>query len=103
MKELPNILIQEEKEMFAPCQNDPDVLATIHNDAVRTRAIAHITDIITKPLLSTLIQRLELNEIRKIQLQSQLDSLKTELKTELNDMSEQERANFFDTAGVELD
>ncbi|KAK0174369.1 hypothetical protein PV327_010146 [Microctonus hyperodae] len=75
MKELPEILVQEEEEVAKPCEKNPDMLAVIHNDAVRTRALVHITDIITKPLIEMFKQRIELNTMRNIFLGQQLKKL----------------------------
>ncbi|KAK0160338.1 hypothetical protein PV328_007761 [Microctonus aethiopoides] len=79
MKELPEILVQEEEEVAKPCEKNPDVLAVIHNDAVRTRALVHIADIITKPLIEMFEQRIKLNTMRNIFLQDQLMKLEMEL------------------------
>lgn len=75
MTDLPKILIQEEEDMAENCQGHPDVLASIHNDAVRTRALAHITDIVTKPLLLTFEKRIAWNEMRATYLQKRLQDL----------------------------
>ncbi|XP_048505004.1 lys-63-specific deubiquitinase BRCC36-like isoform X2 [Athalia rosae] len=75
MTELPKILVQEEEDSAETCKDHPDLLATIHNNAVHTKALAHITDIITRPLLSTFEKRLALNKMRIIYLQRQLEEL----------------------------
>lgn len=80
MKELSEILVQEEEEVAKPSEKNPDVLAVIHNDAVRTRALVHITDIITKPLIEMFEQRIKLNTMRNIFLQDQLMKLEIELE-----------------------
>jgi hypothetical protein len=42
---------------------------------VRTRALVHITDIITKPLIQTFEKKIALNKLRTIHLQKQLQEL----------------------------
>uniref|UniRef100_V9IHV7 BRCA1/BRCA2-containing complex subunit 3 n=1 Tax=Apis cerana TaxID=7461 RepID=V9IHV7_APICE len=44
-------MVQEEEEMAETYKDQQDILASIHNNAVRTRTLVHITDIITKPLV----------------------------------------------------
>ncbi|XP_015586310.1 lys-63-specific deubiquitinase BRCC36 [Cephus cinctus] len=75
MTDLPKILVQEEEDTAESCRNHPDILASIHNNAVRTRALAHITDIVTKPLLLTFEERIALNKIRAAHLRRQLQDL----------------------------
>ncbi|XP_077268467.1 lys-63-specific deubiquitinase BRCC36 [Temnothorax americanus] len=75
MTDLSKILVQEEEDMAETCKDHPDVLASIHNDAVRTRALVHITDIITKPLVQTFEKRIALNKLRTIHLRRQLQEL----------------------------
>ncbi|KAF7989251.1 hypothetical protein HCN44_007848 [Aphidius gifuensis] len=74
MVELPKILVEEEEKS---CGKHPDILASILNDAVKTRALIHITDTITKPLLQTFENRIKLNKIRAEYLRKQLSELKT--------------------------
>ncbi|KZC09662.1 Lys-63-specific deubiquitinase BRCC36 [Dufourea novaeangliae] len=75
MTELPKILVQEEEEMAETCKDNRDILASIHNNAVRTRTLVHITDIITKPLVSTFEKRIALNKLRAAHLRRQLQEL----------------------------
>ncbi|XP_076626214.1 lys-63-specific deubiquitinase BRCC36 [Colletes latitarsis] len=75
MTDLPKILVQEEEEMAETCKNHQDILASIHNNAVRTRTLVHITDIITKPLVLTFQKRIALNKLRAALLQRQLQEL----------------------------
>ncbi|XP_011154578.1 lys-63-specific deubiquitinase BRCC36 isoform X2 [Harpegnathos saltator] len=76
MTDLSKILVQEEEDMAETCKDHPDVLATIHNNAVRTRALIHITDIITKPLIQTFEKRIALNKLRAAHLRSKLEELR---------------------------
>ncbi|XP_076290615.1 lys-63-specific deubiquitinase BRCC36 isoform X3 [Lasioglossum baleicum] len=75
MTELPKILVQEEEEMAGECTDNQDILASIHNNAVRTRTLIHITDTITKPLILTFQKRIALNKLRVAHLQRQLQEL----------------------------
>ncbi|XP_046420961.1 lys-63-specific deubiquitinase BRCC36 [Neodiprion pinetum] len=75
MTDLPKILVQEEEDSAEACKNHPDLMATIHNRAVHTRALAHITDIVTRPLVSIFETRLALNKTRATFLQKQLAEL----------------------------
>lgn len=75
MTDLLKILVQEEEEMAETYQNHQDILANIHNTAVRTRSLVHITDIITKPLVLTFEKRIALNKLRAAHLQRQLQEL----------------------------
>ncbi|XP_066601551.1 lys-63-specific deubiquitinase BRCC36-like [Prorops nasuta] len=75
MVDLPKILVQEEEDTAEACRNHPDMLASIHNDAVRTRALVHITDIITKPLLLTFQKRIALNNLFAEYLQNKFQIL----------------------------
>ncbi|XP_076654103.1 lys-63-specific deubiquitinase BRCC36 isoform X1 [Halictus rubicundus] len=75
MTELPKILVQEEEEMAGECTDNQDILASIHNNAVRTRTLVHITDTITKPLILTFQKRIALNKLRVAHLQRQLQEL----------------------------
>lgn len=103
MTELPKILAQEEEDMAAGCRNHPDILVSIHNNAgkffflpctvkifsinilildefsVQTRALGHITDVITRPLVQTLYDRLKLNKERAEFLKQQVCDLKKQL------------------------
>ncbi|XP_063984487.1 lys-63-specific deubiquitinase BRCC36-like [Diachasmimorpha longicaudata] len=72
MIQLPRILDQEEENAADSCVNNTDPLATIYNDAVKTRQFAHITDIITRPLILSLESRIEMNRIRVNQLRKEL-------------------------------
>ncbi|XP_011312009.1 lys-63-specific deubiquitinase BRCC36 isoform X2 [Fopius arisanus] len=76
MIEVSRILIQEEESAADSCENITDILATIYNDAVKTRQFTHITDIITRPLIQTLESRLETNRTRAKQLRKELQLLK---------------------------
>ncbi|XP_008544350.1 lys-63-specific deubiquitinase BRCC36 [Microplitis demolitor] len=79
-KDLPKILVQEDDEVANRCENSSDPLATIHNNAVRTRALAHITDVVTKPLIEVLEQRLILNENYKTHLHKVKQKLLKEIQ-----------------------
>lgn len=75
MTDLPKILVQEEEEIAETCKDHQDILASIHNNAVRSRTLTHITDIITKPLVLAFEKRIELNKLRILHLQRQLQEL----------------------------
>ncbi|XP_054008603.1 lys-63-specific deubiquitinase BRCC36-like [Hylaeus anthracinus] len=75
MTDLPKILVQEEEEMAETCKDHHDILTSIYNNAVRTRTLAHITDIITKPLVLTFERRIALNKLRAAYLRKQLQEL----------------------------
>ncbi|XP_034188268.1 lys-63-specific deubiquitinase BRCC36 isoform X1 [Osmia lignaria lignaria] len=75
MTDLLKILVQEEEEMAKTYKNHQDILASIHNNAVRTRSLVHITDIITKPLVLTFEKRIALNKLRAAHLRRQLQEL----------------------------
>lgn len=75
MTDIPKILVQEEEDVAEICKGHPDILASIHNNAVRTRALVHITDIITKPLVQTFENRIALNRLRAAYLRRQLQEL----------------------------
>ncbi|XP_008202235.1 lys-63-specific deubiquitinase BRCC36 isoform X1 [Nasonia vitripennis] len=79
MIELPKILAQEEADMAEDCSNHPDILISIHNNAVQTRALGHITDVITRPLVQTLHERLKLNRLRAEFLKQQVTHLEGQL------------------------
>ncbi|KAK2577275.1 hypothetical protein KPH14_003412 [Odynerus spinipes] len=72
MTDIPKILVQEEEDATKACRNHPDILATIHNNAVKTRALLHITDIITRPLVVTFEKRIALNKLRVAHLRKQI-------------------------------
>ncbi|KAH0534233.1 lys-63-specific deubiquitinase BRCC36-like [Cotesia glomerata] len=80
LKDLPKILVLEDDEVGDNCINNSDPLAIIHNKAVRTRALAHITDIVTKPLIEMLEERLILNENYKAHLHKVKQKLLKELE-----------------------
>ncbi|OAD60196.1 Lys-63-specific deubiquitinase BRCC36 [Eufriesea mexicana] len=75
MTNLLKILVQEEEEMAESYKDHQDILASIHNNAVRTRTLVHITDIITKPLVLMFKKRIALNELRAAYLRRQLQEL----------------------------
>lgn len=75
MTDLIRIFVQEEEEIAETCKDQQDILVNIHNDAVRTRALVHITDIITKPLILTFEKRIALNKLRAAYLRKQLQEL----------------------------
>ncbi|XP_043272963.1 lys-63-specific deubiquitinase BRCC36-like [Venturia canescens] len=76
MTDVPRILVQEEEDTAESCKGHPDILASIHNDAVRTRALIHITDTITKPLIQALETRIEMNKIRAGLLRNRLEEMR---------------------------
>ncbi|XP_012273128.1 lys-63-specific deubiquitinase BRCC36 [Orussus abietinus] len=75
MTDLPKILVQEEEDMAEACEDHPDYLASIHNNAVRTRALAHVADIVTRPSVLTFQERIALNKVRAARLRRQLQEL----------------------------
>lgn len=76
MIDLPKILVQEEEDIAETCKDHSDIVTTIYNNAVRTRALIHITDIITKPLVLTLEKRIALNKLRATLLRRYLQEVK---------------------------
>ncbi|KAL2749736.1 lys-63-specific deubiquitinase BRCC36-like [Vespula maculifrons] len=72
MTDIPKILVQEEEDTAEACRDHPDIFATIHNNAVKTRALLHITDIITRPLVLTFETRIALNKLRAAHLRKQM-------------------------------
>jgi len=77
MTDVAKILIQEEEDTAESWKDHPDILASIHNDAVRTQALIHITDKITKPLIQTLESRIESNRLRAAHLRRTLTIMQT--------------------------
>ncbi|CAL7947572.1 unnamed protein product [Xylocopa violacea] len=75
MTDLLKILVQEEEEVAETYKDQQDILASIYNNAVRTRTLIHITDIITKPLVLTFEKRIALNKLRAAYLRRQLQEL----------------------------
>ncbi|KAK9301055.1 hypothetical protein QLX08_006401 [Tetragonisca angustula] len=75
MTDLLKLLVQEEEETAETFEDCQDILASIHNNAVRTRTLVHITDIITKPLVLMFKKRIALNKLRAAYLQRQLQEL----------------------------
>lgn len=51
------------------------------NFSVQTRALGHITDVITRPLVQTLYERLKLNRLRAEFLKQQVTHLEAQLGT----------------------
>ncbi|XP_014211487.1 lys-63-specific deubiquitinase BRCC36 [Copidosoma floridanum] len=82
MTELPKILAQEEEEMAEGTRNHPDLLVSIHNNAVQTRALGHVTDIITRPLVQTFYGRYESNLTKIDYLHKQIQHLERELQNQ---------------------
>ncbi|XP_033211452.1 lys-63-specific deubiquitinase BRCC36-like [Belonocnema kinseyi] len=80
MTDLPKILVQEEEELANVCRNHHDMLASIHNNAVLTRSLAHITDIVTRPLMNNLADRIALNKLRAAYLKRTLQELSEDEK-----------------------
>ncbi|XP_058807435.1 lys-63-specific deubiquitinase BRCC36-like [Phymastichus coffea] len=80
MTELPKILAQEEEDMAADCKNHPDILISIHNNAVQTRALEHVTDIVTKPLVQTFSKRLKSNNIQIEYLKNEIKKLRKQIE-----------------------
>lgn len=72
MAEIPPILVHEEEDTAKDCTDHPDILATIHNNAVKTLALLHITDIITRPLVLTFEKRIALNKLRAAHLHREI-------------------------------
>ncbi|XP_043578800.1 lys-63-specific deubiquitinase BRCC36-like [Bombus pyrosoma] len=75
MTDLLKLLVQEEDEMAETFKDHQDILANIYNNAVRTRTLVHITDIITKPLVLMFKKRIALNKLRAAYLRRQLQEL----------------------------
>lgn len=67
LTQLPTILKEEEDEAFkneAGESNTDDIINTQHNAAVRTIAIGHIVEKISRPMLEALVARNTINNIR---------------------------------------
>lgn len=67
LTQLPTILKEEEDEAFkneAGESNTDDIINTQHNAAVRTIAIGHIVEKISRPMLEALVARNAINNIR---------------------------------------
>ncbi|KAL7303806.1 hypothetical protein TKK_0003933 [Trichogramma kaykai] len=80
MVNLSKILAQEEEDMTVDSKRHPDRLTAIHNEAVQTRALGHVTDIVTRPLLQVFIERLKSNNNRVAYLKNHIEELKKELE-----------------------
>ncbi|XP_043464777.1 lys-63-specific deubiquitinase BRCC36-like [Leptopilina heterotoma] len=68
MASLPKILVQEEEELAEARKDHHDILASVYNNAVLTKSLAHITDMVTRPLMQTLTDRILLNKLRSLHL-----------------------------------
>ncbi|KAJ8679732.1 hypothetical protein QAD02_015519 [Eretmocerus hayati] len=73
---LSQILIQEEQDMAKGLERHPDFLTSIHNVIVQTKALGHVTDIVTRPLVQVILDRYKTNKSRLRHLQQQLAQLK---------------------------
>ncbi|XP_048589034.1 lys-63-specific deubiquitinase BRCC36 [Nematostella vectensis] len=80
---LPEILAKEEEEAFNKVKNSVDVITSVYNETVFTKAICQLTEVICGPLMQALENRLELNK-RRAQL------LKDKLRKELMEPQAQE-------------
>ncbi|CAH0555737.1 unnamed protein product [Brassicogethes aeneus] len=61
---LSRILIQEEVESYDVEDGNKDVLASLHNDAFKTMALAHIVSKVSRPLCDDLEERLKMTNLR---------------------------------------
>ncbi|XP_030031359.1 lys-63-specific deubiquitinase BRCC36 [Manduca sexta] len=83
LTQLPAILKQEEDEAFnnEVSQNETDdILTKQHNAAVRTIAIGHIVDKMSRPMLEALVARNELNSVRLKTLKQQHQQMMVKLE-----------------------
>lgn len=80
--ELPTILAQEELDTYksAMCNQDTDLITQIHNSAIFTKSICHITESVSIPLLQMLENRYTCNQQRLEQLKRQKRELEEQLR-----------------------
>jgi len=82
LTQLPTILKEEEDEAYnneAIQSEDDDIINRQHNAAVRTIAIGHIVDKMSRPMLEALVARNALNSIRLKALKKQHKEMMTKL------------------------
>ncbi|VVD03063.1 unnamed protein product [Leptidea sinapis] len=87
LTQLPKTLKEEEDEAFAleaGLDETDDIIIKQHNTAVRTMAIGHIVEKISRPMLEALVARNALNKIRVRALKKQHQ----ELMSKLDNMSD---------------
>ncbi|XP_046400408.1 lys-63-specific deubiquitinase BRCC36-like [Ischnura elegans] len=77
MVELPEILLQEEDEVYEATKRLPHLnqLAQLHNNAVYTKSLCHIAEVVQGPLLNALEQRHATNVKRCEELRSEMKHL----------------------------
>ena len=99
MAKLPSILALEEEEMAEGCEEHPDYMVQIYNNAgnfktmifytkyialfyitVKVRALGHIGDTLTRPLLNNIYNRYKIDLATNNFLKQQLEELKSELE-----------------------
>jgi len=82
LTELPAVLCQEEEEAYGSTTKSSklDILTRLHNSAVYTKSLCHITEVTSVPLLQTLENRLRNNEQRIEALQQEKERLRQQLK-----------------------
>ncbi|KAJ0180509.1 hypothetical protein K1T71_003913 [Dendrolimus kikuchii] len=83
LTQLPAILKEEEDEAFnmEACQSDTDdILNKQHNAAVRTIAIGHIVDKMSRPMLEALVSRNIMNSVRLRALKMQHKDMMSKLE-----------------------
>jgi len=80
--ELSKILGQEEDDAYntARAKCNMDFISVLHNSAVYTKSMCHITEVYTVPLLQTLQERLESNQAVIAKLSAEKDFLMGKLK-----------------------
>lgn len=101
MAKLPTILALEEEEMAEGCEGHPDYVVQIYNNAgnfkekmifytkyialfyvtVKVRALGHIGDTLTRPLLNNIYNRYKMNLAITNFLKQQFQELKSELES----------------------
>ncbi|GAB6026069.1 hypothetical protein CHUAL_012272 [Chamberlinius hualienensis] len=74
---LPSVLYLEETEAYNTIAKIPglDVIAKLHNNAVCTSSLCHITDIASVPLLQTLDSKLKNNLAKLEKLKEEIEIL----------------------------
>ncbi|XP_073255270.1 lys-63-specific deubiquitinase BRCC36-like [Porites lutea] len=86
LSELPQILSKEEEEAYRKTLDSQDLLTTVHNSSVFTKALCQLMEVMCGPLLQTLENRLQVNLKRTAALETEKETLDREiekLKTEL--------------------
>ncbi|XP_023209382.1 lys-63-specific deubiquitinase BRCC36-like [Centruroides sculpturatus] len=88
--QLPRILCQEEQDAYSlTCQiPELDLLTRLHNNAVYTKSLCHIAEVVSGPLLQTLESRLRQNAERAKHLEKEKERVLEKLKELYEEKSE---------------